>query len=106
MHETAGNADLHQAVTTLLTDDEYRHLQVALLLRPEQGVLIPRSGGPRKLRWTAEGRGKRGGARVIYYWAREEGSLYMLYIYSKNAQADLTPSQVRILGALVREEFS
>jgi len=46
-----------------LDDDEYRALQITLLLRPEQGALIPGSGGLRKIRWGAEGRGKRGGFR-------------------------------------------
>lgn len=54
------------AVTSLLSDEEYRQLQLALLIRPEQGVLIRGSGGLRKLRWGARGHGKRGGVRVIY----------------------------------------
>ncbi|MDP3768351.1 MAG: hypothetical protein Q8S13_10075, partial [Dehalococcoidia bacterium] len=52
------------AVTSLLSDEEYRQLQLALLIRPEQGALIRGSGGLRKLRWGARGRGKRGGVRV------------------------------------------
>jgi mRNA-degrading endonuclease RelE of RelBE toxin-antitoxin system len=50
-----------------LSDDEYRLFQNMLLTRPDAGKVIPGSGGLRKLRWTAEGRGKRGGLRVIYY---------------------------------------
>ena len=56
-----------------LDDEQYRALQTALYLRPEQGALIPGGGGLRKLRWGAEGRGKRGGVRTIYYWAAEDG---------------------------------
>lgn len=88
-----------------LPDEQYRGLQLALLLRPEQGVVIRGSGGLRKLRWALEGRGKRGGLRVIYYWAVEEQVCYMLYLYGKNEQGDLTPAQIRVLGKLVREEF-
>jgi hypothetical protein len=62
-----------------LDDEQYRALQLALLLRPEQGQLIPGGRGLRKLRWGAEGRGKRGGIRTIYYWAVEEHVCYMLY---------------------------
>jgi hypothetical protein len=76
-----------------------------LVLRPEQGAVIPGSGGLRKLRWAAVGRGKRGGLRVIYYWVPDEEVFYMLYAYAKNEQGDLTPAQVRILVRLVREEF-
>jgi mRNA-degrading endonuclease RelE of RelBE toxin-antitoxin system len=57
-----------EAVTELLDDEEYRSLQLALLLRPESGPLIPRSGGLRKIRWALKGKGKRGGCRIIYYW--------------------------------------
>jgi hypothetical protein len=49
-----------------LSDDEYAALQWALVLRPEAGTIIPGSGGIRKLRWGKQGRGKRGGLRVIY----------------------------------------
>ena len=88
-----------------LPDDQYRALQLALLLRPEQGPLVPGGAGIRKLRWAAEGRGKRGGLRVIYYWAAAEDVCYMLYAYAKNDQGDLTRAQIRVLARLVREEF-
>lgn len=93
------------AVTSLLSDEEYRQLQLALLIRPEQGVLIRGSGGLRKLRWGARGRGKRGGVRVIYYWHAADEFFYMLLIYAKSEQDDLTPAQLRVLRRLVREEF-
>ena len=57
-----------------LDDDEYSALQGYLSANPEAGVVVPGSGGVRKVRWRAEGRGKRGGLRVIYFakLAREE----------------------------------
>jgi mRNA-degrading endonuclease RelE of RelBE toxin-antitoxin system len=88
-----------------LDDEQYRQLQIALMLRPEQGPIIRASGGLRKVRWAKPGAGKRGGLRVIYYWAPSEGAFYMLYAYSKTEQGDLTPAQTRALGSLVREEF-
>jgi len=75
------------------------------MLRPEQGPVIRGSGGLRKVRWAKPGAGKRGGLRVIYFWAPTERAFYMLYAYSKAEQGDLTPTQARILGHLVREEF-
>ena len=48
----------------LFPDDEYRRLQLALCLRPEQGALVPGGGGVRKMRWSREGKGKRGGTPV------------------------------------------
>ncbi len=92
---------LHQ----YLDDEQYRALQVSLVLRPEQGPVIPGGSGVRKLRWQVSGRGKRGGLRVIYYWAVAEETFYMLYVYVKNEQGDLTPGQVRRLGQLVRKEL-
>ena len=94
-----------KAVRDHLADEEYRALQLALLFRPEQGAVISGSGGLRKLRWGVGGHGKRGGLRVIYYWAAEEEIFYMLIVYPKNVQEDLTPTQLRVLSRLVREEF-
>jgi mRNA-degrading endonuclease RelE of RelBE toxin-antitoxin system len=88
-----------------LDDETYRALQLALALRPEQGPIIPGAGGLRKLRWSAQGRGKRGGLRLIYYWDPSSRAFYMLYLYAKNEQGDLTPAQVKVLRRLVREEF-
>jgi len=83
-----------------LDDDDCRALQITLLLRPEQGPVIPGSGGLRKIRWGTKGGGKRGGLRVVYFWR------YMVFLYRKNEQGDLTAAQTRVLGRLVREEFS
>ena len=93
------------AIARHLDDEQYRHLQIALMLRPEQGALIPGSGGLRKLPWAKPESGKRGGLRIIYYWASAARVVYMLYAYAKNEQGDLTPAQTRTLGRLVREEF-
>ena len=92
-------------VTELLTDDAYRGAQLALLLRPEQGPLIPKGGGLRKIRWKRSGGGKRGGLRLIYFWDKDDETIYMLFVYPKSEQEDLTPNQLRILSKLVREEL-
>ena len=92
-------------VAAALGPEEYRALQLALLLRPEAGAVIAGTHGLRKLRWAPAGRGKRGGVRVIYYWAPDPQTVYLLYIYAKNEQGDLTPAQAKVLARLVREEF-
>jgi hypothetical protein len=89
----------------LLTDDEYRQLQLALMLYPTIGDLIQDSGGLRKLRWSARGRGKRGGIRVIYYWAVKPDQVLLLYAYAKNEQDDLTPEQLKILRKIIEQEY-
>lgn len=88
-----------------LPDDEYRELQRVLLGHPEAGKVIPGSGGLRKLRWAFEGRGKRGGVRLIYYWFTAQGNLLLLFMYPKNVQEDLTPDQVKQLKKIVEEEY-
>jgi hypothetical protein len=94
-----------KAISALLDDESYRQLQSALMRRPEQGATIGATHGARKVRWARAGAGKRGGIRIIYYWAARETVFYMLYAYAKNEQEDLTPKQTRILAQLIREEF-
>ena len=92
-------------VLAILTDEEYRRLQTALVNRPLSGTVIKGSGGLRKIRWAIEGRGKRGGVRVIYYWAAAYRRLLMLLVYSKSERDDLRPEQLKALRTIISEEF-
>jgi hypothetical protein len=93
-------------IQELMVDEEYRLMQETLLVRPELGSIIPGSGGVRKVRWSSQGRGKRGGSRVIYYWAVNDETLFMLVAYSKSSQENLTQSQIQTLKTMVKEEFN
>jgi len=73
----------------LLSDDEMRELQLALIGNPHAGDVIPGTGGVRKLRWKAPGRGKRGGYRVIYFARLAQGHIWMLTIYPKNVAENI-----------------
>lgn len=90
-------------LSALLTDDEYANLQGVLASNPEQGDLIKAGGGIRKLRHALPGRGKSGGVRVIYYWLREDGQIYMLLIYPKSKKDDLTDRETALLREFVKE---
>lgn len=92
-------------VTTLLSDDEYSQLQVALSAHPEAGAIIPQSGGLRKVRWAMSGKGKRGGVRAIYYWVTAQDQILMLFMYPKNEKDDLTKTQIKVLREIVEKEF-
>src|SRR5947209_11716027 len=80
-------------VQEYLTDEEYRELQALVIEQPEAGDVFPGTGGVRKLRWRAPGRGKRGGCRVIYFARIEQSVIWMLTMYPKNVKDDV-PAQV------------
>lgn len=88
-------------IQELMSDEDYRVLQEALITRPESGDIIKGSGGLRKIRWKLEGQGKRGGIRVIYYWVTADDQIRMLYVYRKSKQANLTAEQLAILKSIV-----
>jgi hypothetical protein len=93
-------------IRDLLKDEEYIELQEKLVMNPLAGVVIPGSGGLRKLRWGVEGRGKSGGIRVIYYYVAPDDWIFMLAAYAKGAKSDLTAKEVAALKRLVKEELS
>ena len=93
-------------ITQLLTDAEYEQLQRVLLLWPLAGDLIKHSGGLRKLRYKAKGKGKRGGIRVVYYYLTEDEKIFMLYAYPKGRKDDLNAKELKMLRAIVKEELS
>ncbi len=92
-------------IVELLSDEEYRKLQLYLATRPEAGRIIPGSGGLRKLRWGIGQTGKRGGVRVIYYWVVQQDTVLFLFAFRKNERSDLTPEQIRMLRQIVEEEY-
>ena len=92
-------------ITALLSDEEYGEFQSRLAANPRLGALIKGGGGIRKVRVSVGSRGKRGGARVIYYWAVRRDLILLLYAYPKNVATDLTPKQVSRLARVVKEEF-
>lgn len=95
MQSVAETPTFTRQAEKLFSEDEKMELIAFLSLHPLAGDLIPGTGGVRKLRFAASGRGKRGGARVIYYYLDENLPLYALLAYPKNAKVDLTSDEKR-----------
>jgi mRNA-degrading endonuclease RelE of RelBE toxin-antitoxin system len=70
-------------------------LQQHLIANPEAGDIVRESGGVRKLRWGATGRGKRGGLRIIYYLRSTQGEIWLLTLYAKNMAESISGRTLR-----------
>ena len=85
----------------LMSDAEREELVAFLGASPEAGRIVADTGGVRKVRWGLAGRGKRGGARVIYYYHSERMPLFVLTAYPKNEKANLTQGERNAMKRLV-----
>ena len=85
----------------ILTETERDALVAHLGANPEAGQLVPGTGGVRKIRWASRGHGKRGGARVIYYYYNQSIPMFLLDIYAKNEKANLSQADKRSLKRLL-----
>lgn len=84
-----------------LSDKDYNEFQEALILNPSAGSVIRGSGGLRKIRWYVEASGKSGGVRVIYYWQNQKSLIYLLLMYRKNVQENLTQRELNTLKKIM-----
>lgn len=83
------SAVFERVLALYLDDDEYAELQQFMMERPEAGMVVPGSGGVRKLRWKRKGMGIRGGLRVIYYVHYQPNEFWMLTLYAKAKQENV-----------------
>lgn len=112
--ETLGSAEFMELPAfskyreEFLADDAFRVFQQELLNNPEAGDVIAGTGGLRKVRVgdEARGKGKRGGCRVIYFWARHRIQFWLFTIYGKDEQDDLTSDQKKALRNRVKMELA
>ena len=84
-----------------MPESEQLELVAFVAANPRAGDLIPETGGIRKLRWALSGRGKRGGARVIYYFHSEQLPIFMLAAYGKNEKANLSKAERNAMAKLI-----
>ena len=85
--------------------DEHGEFMAFIAGNPDAGDVIPGSGGCRKVRWGAGGKGKRGGLRVIYYWWLGGSQYWLFTLYGKDVQDDLSASQKKALKRLLDAEL-
>lgn len=95
-------------IADYLTDDQYRELQRQLAENPEQGDLIPGTGGFRKTRWADQRRrkGRRGGLRIIYYYFSSDRQVWLMTLYDKDEATDLSPAEKKILKNAITKELN
>jgi hypothetical protein len=90
------------------TDVERSAFVDFIAANPEEGDLIPGTGGIRKLRWGRQGSGKRGGVRVVYFYHDDDMPLYLLMMYAKAREEDLSPDEkrrIQALGVALRQAY-
>ena len=86
-----------------LADEDYRALQNHLITQPDSGAIIRGSGGLRKVRWAAGGKGKSGGLRVIYYWLTADDQIMFLTVYGKGEKENLSAAELKQVVKLIEE---
>jgi hypothetical protein len=94
-------------VHEVVSDDDYAEFQRELARHPEQGDLLAGCGGVRKVRMAARGKGKSGGARVIYFYIRHRQRIYLLYLFTKGDADNLSDAgkkSMRELAQQIRHE--
>ena len=87
-----------------MSEEDYLGLQSYLLQRPCAGSVVPGSGGVRKLRWSMEGRGKRGGSRVIYFWKQADDEIWLLALYAKNETENIPSHILRRIAEEIKND--
>jgi mRNA-degrading endonuclease RelE of RelBE toxin-antitoxin system len=91
-----------------LTDDDRKTIVDVLSFDPQAGVIIPGTGGARKIRFPGRGKGKSGGYRVITYYGGDDIPLFLLNVFAKGDKVDLSTAerrQLRIALASLADDY-
>ena len=89
----------------IASQEEMINLQRELIADPMKGSLVQGTGGVRKIRMRLQGRGKSGGARIIYYFVDLRGEIWLLDVYLKSDKDNLTSSEKQKLYAFIKEKI-
>jgi hypothetical protein len=85
-----------------LDEEDLRELEIYLCLNPSDGDVVPSPGGLRKLRWTLEGKGKRGGSRILYVDLAYYEKIYLITVFPKNVRTDLNENEKKQIIILIK----
>lgn len=105
MHTVIETAIFQRYAADVWSDDERHEFIGWIANHPEAGAVIPETDGLRKVRWTREGTGKRGGARVIYYVRARHGQIVLVIAYAKAKFDDMPRSVLRKWKEALNESF-
>ncbi len=94
--------EFHKRVKKTFTKEEFDELLYFLSNNPKSGDLIQGSGGIRKLRWGAKGKGKSGGSRIIYFHYNKDIPLFLLTLFTKNEKINLSNSEKKVLAKMTK----
>ena len=94
----------HQDAQRIWSEEERGAFCAWLAANPEVGDVIPGSGGCRKVRWSVAYRGKRGGARIIYYNRLANGEIWLLVIYTKSVTASIPAHILKLIREAIEHE--
>ncbi len=105
-HTVIETPDFIAAAKSILSNDERNELISHLSTHPMAGKAMRGTGGARKLRWAAKGKGKSGGARVVYFYSGAKVPVFLLDIYGKNEKDNLTKAETKLLKGILSELVS
>ena len=103
LHTVVETPEFLSGASRVLTDAERRALVDFLAENPTAGDIMPGTGGARKLRWGAKGKGKSGGARAITFYAGADLPVFLMAIFGKNQKANLSPAERNELREVLAE---
>lgn len=96
-------AEYRRSIAEILTDEENTDFINHIAHHPDSGAIIAETGGVRKVRWRSKGKGKSGGARIIYYYYSEDAPLYLFFAFRKGERENLSNEEKVSLKAIARQ---
>ena len=94
-------AQAKRELDSVLSESEHDQLIDWLAMNPDAGDIIQGTNGVRKTRWGYDGKGKRGGLRIIYYFRDLNMPIYVIAVYKKNEKLNLTAQEKRVISQMV-----